>query len=46
MTYCVALKLRAGLVCLSETRTNAGVDYVSRFKKMFTWGGMGSAPSA
>ncbi|MEL6578013.1 MAG: peptidase [Pseudomonadota bacterium] len=38
MTYCVALKLRAGLVCLSDTRTNAGVDNVSRFKKMFTWG--------
>ncbi|MEM7528532.1 MAG: peptidase [Pseudomonadota bacterium] len=38
MTYCVALKLRAGLVMLSDTRTNAGVDNISRFKKMFTWG--------
>ncbi|MEO0821622.1 MAG: peptidase [Pseudomonadota bacterium] len=37
MTYCVALKLRAGLVMLSDTRTNAGVDNVSRFGKMFTW---------
>ena len=37
MTYCVALKLKAGLVMLSDTRTNAGVDNVSRFCKMFTW---------
>ncbi|MEM6422389.1 MAG: peptidase, partial [Pseudomonadota bacterium] len=37
MTYCVALKLEAGLVCLADTRTNAGVDNVSRFTKMFTW---------
>ncbi|MEL6209319.1 MAG: peptidase, partial [Pseudomonadota bacterium] len=37
MTYCVALKLGAGLVCLSDTRTNAGVDNISRFTKMFTW---------
>lgn len=37
MTYCVALKLRGGLVFLSDTRTNAGVDNVSRVKKLFTW---------
>lgn len=37
MTYCVALKLAAGLVMLSDTRTNAGVDNISRFGKMFTW---------
>ncbi|MEM6488055.1 MAG: peptidase [Pseudomonadota bacterium] len=37
MTYCVALKLDAGLVCLADTRTNAGVDNVSRYGKMFTW---------
>lgn len=37
MTYCVALKLRAGLVFLSDTRTNAGVDNVSKVKKLFTW---------
>jgi putative proteasome-type protease len=35
MTYCVGLKLRAGLVLLSDTRTNAGVDNVARFRKMF-----------
>ena len=37
MTYCVALKLDEGLVFLSDTRTNAGVDDISRFRKMFTW---------
>jgi putative proteasome-type protease len=35
MTYCVGLKLKAGLVCLSDTRTNAGVDNISRYRKMF-----------
>lgn len=37
MTYCVALKLNEGLVFLSDTRTNAGVDNVSKVKKLFTW---------
>lgn len=37
MTYCLALKVREGLVLLSDTRTNAGVDNISRFKKMFVW---------
>ncbi|MEM6971505.1 MAG: peptidase [Pseudomonadota bacterium] len=37
MTYCVALRLDAGLVMLSDTRTNAGIDNVSRYGKMFTW---------
>jgi putative proteasome-type protease len=37
MTYCVAINIEAGLVLLADTRTNAGVDNISRFKKMFTW---------
>lgn len=37
MTYCVGLKLDKGLVFMSDTRTNAGVDNVSTFKKMHTW---------
>jgi len=37
MTYCVGLKLKAGLVMMSDTRTNAGVDNISVFKKMFIW---------
>jgi putative proteasome-type protease len=34
MTYCVAIKLDDGLVFASDSRTNAGVDNVSRFEKM------------
>lgn len=37
MTYCVGLKLNRGLVFMSDTRTNAGVDNISVFKKMFLW---------
>ena len=37
MTYCVGLRLSQGLVLLSDTRTNAGIDNVSTFRKMFTW---------
>ncbi|UGX86895.1 MULTISPECIES: proteasome-type protease [unclassified Phyllobacterium] len=37
MTYCVGLKLDRGLVFMSDTRTNAGVDNISTFKKMYTW---------
>ena len=34
MTYCVALLLDAGMVFASDSRTNAGVDQVSVFRKM------------
>lgn len=34
MTYCVGLYLKDGLVMLSDTRTNAGVDNISIFSKM------------
>jgi putative proteasome-type protease len=34
MTYCVALRLKDGLVMLSDTRTNAGVDNIASFAKM------------
>ena len=37
MTYCVGLRLNSGLVFMSDTRTNAGVDNFSKTKKMFTW---------
>ncbi|MEP7209311.1 MAG: peptidase [Alphaproteobacteria bacterium] len=37
MTYCVGLKLNAGLVLLSDTRTNAGIDNIARFRKMFVF---------
>ena len=34
MTYCVAIRLEAGLVFASDSRTNAGVDDVSIYSKM------------
>jgi len=37
MTYCVAVKLDAGLVFLSDSRTNAGVDQISTFRKMIIY---------
>ena len=37
MTYCVAIKVDQGLVMLADTRTNAGVDHVSRYRKSYTW---------
>lgn len=37
MTYCVSIKTNHGMVFLSDTRTNAGVDNVSKYRKMFTW---------
>lgn len=37
MTYCVGLMLNKGLVFMSDTRTNSGVDNISTFRKMFTW---------
>ncbi len=33
MTYCVAMRLDSGLVFLSDSRTNAGVDHVGTFRK-------------
>lgn len=35
MTYCVAIKVDAGLVLMSDSRTNAGADQLSTFGKMF-----------
>lgn len=37
MTYCVALKLNAGLVFLSDSRTNAGLDQISSFRKAMVY---------
>lgn len=34
MTYCVGMRLNAGIVFLSDSRTNAGVDQISTFRKM------------
>src|SRR5215213_9327192 len=37
MTYCVGVKLDAGLVFLSDSRTNAGLDQISTFRKMMVY---------
>jgi putative proteasome-type protease len=37
MTYCVAMSLEAGMIFASDSRTNAGVDQISRFSKMRTF---------
>lgn len=37
MTYCVGMLLDQGLVFLSDSRTNAGVDHINTFRKMTVW---------
>jgi len=41
MTYCLAMKVEEGLVLASDSRTNAGVDYVRASSKLhqFIWPG-------
>lgn len=34
MTYCLALRVESGLVFAADTRTNAGVDYITSYKKL------------
>ena len=34
MTYCVGILLKTGLVMLSDSRTNAGVDNIASFRKV------------
>jgi putative proteasome-type protease len=34
MTYCLGFLLNSGLVLASDSRTNAGVDYISAYSKM------------
>lgn len=41
MTYCLAIKIDAGLVFVSDSRTNAGPDQVSTYSKMRSWGAAG-----
>ncbi len=37
MTYCVGMLVDTGLVLLSDSRTNAGVDHINTFRKMTTF---------
>lgn len=34
MTYCVAMRLSSGMIFVSDSRTNAGVDHISSFRKL------------
>ncbi|MFC3609591.1 peptidase [Stutzerimonas tarimensis] len=38
MTYCVAMNLTDGLVFVSDSRTNAGVDHIATFRKLYVFG--------
>ncbi len=38
MTYCAAIAVNAGMVFVSDSRTNAGVDQISTYSKMFRFG--------
>src|SRR5581483_11864533 len=37
MTYCIGIRINAGLVFLSDSRTNAGMDQISTFRKMMIY---------
>jgi putative proteasome-type protease len=37
MTYCLAISVNGGLVFASDSRTNAGVDHISIYPKMFVF---------
>jgi len=43
MTYCLGIRLDAGIVLMADTRTHAGVDNVARYRKLFTWQRPGEA---
>ena len=37
MAYCLAIKINEGIVFASDSRTNAGVDYIRTYSKMYTY---------
>lgn len=37
MTYCVAMNLREGMVFVADSRTNAGIDHISTFRKLYVF---------
>lgn len=41
MTYCVGILVREGLAMLADTRTNAGVDNISTYRKLRLFGNDG-----
>ena len=38
MTYCVAMRLNEGLLFVSDSRTNAGIDHIATFRKLHRFG--------
>lgn len=42
MTYCLAISVNDGIVFCSDSRTNAGIDQISTYSKMFRFGYDGS----
>jgi len=38
MTYCVGLLVKEGLVMMADTRTNAGIDNISTYRKLRVFG--------
>lgn len=41
MTYCLGIITRFGLVMAADSRTNAGVDYISTYQKLFDFSNPG-----
>ena len=41
MTYCVGILVEQGLAMLADTRTNAGVDNISMYRKLRVYGNDG-----
>ncbi|MBX9797141.1 peptidase [Sphingomonas sp.] len=41
MTYCVGIRVREGLAMIADTRTNAGVDDISIYRKLRVFGNDG-----
>jgi putative proteasome-type protease len=37
MTYCCGILVREGLVMIADTRTNAGLDNISTFRKLYSY---------
>jgi len=36
MTYCIGILVRSGLIMIADTRTNAGIDNISTYRKLHT----------
>ncbi|MFA5494402.1 MAG: peptidase [Porticoccaceae bacterium] len=41
MTYCIGMVLNEGMIMAADTRTNAGIDHIATFPKLFTFENIG-----